>query len=70
MEFVADIKASFADKLGTIGGTFGIFLGVSFLGIFELFLEVTQLIKDWIYLKLKILSVMRTSQTKIITIKQ
>ncbi len=33
--FVKDVKASFSDKLGVIGGTFGIFVGASFLGLYE-----------------------------------
>ena len=31
-----DAKVTFADQLGSIGGTFGIFLGLSFLGLFEM----------------------------------
>ncbi len=31
---VRDARVSFSDKLGTIGGTLGIFVGASFLSIF------------------------------------
>ena len=30
-----DAKVTFADKLGSIGGTFGVFLGLSFVGILD-----------------------------------
>ena len=30
-----DATVSFADMLGTIGGTFGVFLGLSFVGILD-----------------------------------
>jgi hypothetical protein len=35
-----DAKVTFADMLGTVGGTFGIFLGVSFIGLVESFIYV------------------------------
>ncbi len=36
----SDVRASFSDKLGTIGGTFGIFVGVSFLSIGSLICDM------------------------------
>ena len=40
----SDVKATFSDKLGTVGGTFGIFVGISFLGIYEI---VAELLKEF-----------------------
>ncbi len=35
----SDEKATFSDKLGTIGGTFGMFVGMSFFGIVDSLIE-------------------------------
>ena len=43
MVYLTDVKASFSDKLGTVGGTFGIFIGISFLGIYEIVLALCEL---------------------------
>ena len=45
-----DAKVTFADQLGSIGGTFGIFLGLSFLGLFEMLIEILQMAKEKTYL--------------------
>ena len=42
----SDVKATFSDKLGTVGGTFGMFVGISFLGIFDLFHDLFAALKD------------------------
>ncbi len=47
-----DVKATFSDKLGTVGGTFGIFLGVSFLSLFELFDDIFKWVKANVFLQL------------------
>ena len=46
-----DIRATFTDKLGTIGGTFGIFVGISFLSMYEMLAD------SFDYLKSKMLKV-------------
>ena len=46
MVYLTDVKASFSDKLGTIGGTFGIFLGISFLGIYEVIIDIILSLKE------------------------
>jgi hypothetical protein len=40
-----DVKATFSDKLGTVGGTFGIFVGVSFLSLYEIFVDLFYFIQ-------------------------
>ena len=40
-----DAKVTFADQLGNIGGTFGVFLGLSILGI----LDFTIVCFQWMY---------------------
>ena len=40
-----DAKVTFADQLGNIGGTFGVFLGLSFVGILDLMIVCFQ----WMY---------------------
>jgi hypothetical protein len=37
-----DAKVTFSDMLGTIGGTFGIFLGLSIVGLVDMFLEMYE----------------------------
>ena len=37
-----DAKVTFADQLGSIGGTFGIFLGLSFVGLLDQFVDILQ----------------------------
>ena len=39
-----DAKFTFSDMLGTIGGTFGVFLGLSFVGVLDFFL----ILRTWI----------------------
>jgi hypothetical protein len=39
-----DAKVSFADKLGNIGGTFGIFLGLSVMGLVDSFIHAYKTI--------------------------
>ena len=40
-----DAKVSFADMLGTIGGTFGVFLGLSFVGILDFIILIFDFFK-------------------------
>ena len=40
LKITKDAKATFADKVGNIGGTFGIFMGFSILGLYDLFVMV------------------------------
>ena len=37
-----DAKVTFADQLGSIGGTFGIFLGLSFVGLLDQIVDILQ----------------------------
>ncbi len=46
-----DVKATFSDKLGTIGGTFGIFIGVSFLSLYEVLIDMLEILKNKIFKK-------------------
>ncbi len=41
-----DAKVTFPDKVGNIGGTFGVFLGLSFVGILDVLILVCQWIKS------------------------
>ena len=41
-----DAKVTFPDKVGNIGGTFGVFLGLSFVGILDVMILVCQWIKS------------------------
>ena len=41
-----DAKVTFADQLGNIGGTFGMFLGLSFLGLFQLLLSTLRTARE------------------------
>ena len=41
-----DAKVTFADMLGNIGGTFGIFLGLSFVGLLDFVLDVVEKAKQ------------------------
>ena len=43
-----DAKVSFADMLGTIGGTFGVFLGLSFVGILDFIILTFSFFKKWL----------------------
>ena len=45
-----DAKVTFADKLGNIGGTFGVFLGLSFVGV----LDFLILFSNWLKSLLKL----------------
>ena len=40
-----DAKVTFADQLGSIGGTFGIFLGLSFIGLFGMVIKALKAAK-------------------------
>ena len=41
-------RVTFADMLGTIGGTFGVFIGLSFLGILDFFIGIwNKITKMW-----------------------
>ena len=43
-----DARVTFADMLGTIGGTFGVFIGLSFLGILDFFIGIwNKITKMW-----------------------
>ncbi len=46
-----DAKVTFADKLANIGGTFGIFLGLSFVGIWDLLIIILKHANSKIKLK-------------------
>ena len=39
---IKDAKMTFADKVGNIGGTFGVFLGLSFVGILEFGISILK----------------------------
>lgn len=41
-----DARVTFADMIGTIGGTFGVFIGLSFVGILEFFIWIWNWIKE------------------------
>ena len=41
-----DAKVTFPDKVGNIGGTFGVFLGLSFVGILDVLILVCQWVKS------------------------
>ena len=41
-----DAKVTFPDMLGTIGGTFGVFLGLSFVGILDFIIVCLQWIQN------------------------
>ena len=38
-------KVTFADMLANVGGTFGLFLGLSFLSIFEMAVEIGRFVQ-------------------------
>ena len=42
-----DVKVSIPDMIGTIGGTFGIFLGLSTLGLVQSLLDFIEQLKHW-----------------------
>ena len=42
-----DVKVSIPDMIGTIGGTFGIFLGLSTLGLVQSLLDFIENLKQW-----------------------
>ena len=46
-----DAKVTFPDMLGTIGGTFGVFLGLSFVGILDFLIAFLQWIQRILRLK-------------------
>ena len=37
-----DAKVTFADRVGSIGGTFGVFLGLSFVSLLDEFIDLVQ----------------------------
>ena len=41
-----DAKVTFADQLGSIGGTFGVFLGLSFVGLLDDLIEMGQFLVE------------------------
>lgn len=41
-----DAKVTFPDKVGNIGGTFGVFLGLSFVGILDVLILICQWVKS------------------------
>ena len=43
-----DIRATFSDMLGIIGGTFGVFLGLSFVGILDFLISVWNYVTNQI----------------------
>ena len=43
-----DVRATFSDMLGIIGGTFGVFLGLSFVGILDFFISVWNYVNNQI----------------------
>ena len=47
MEVVTkDARVSFSDMLGTIGGQFGLFLGLSFLGLYDMIAFFIRAMKE------------------------
>ena len=46
-----DAKVTFSDQLGTIGGTFGVFLGLSFVGILDFLIVCLQWMNELIIFK-------------------
>ena len=55
-----DAKVTFADMLGTIGGTFGVFLGLSFVSLADEMVEIVQSI----YSKLSFKKVVSNTLTR------
>ena len=41
-EIIQDAKVTFADMVGSIGGTFGVFLGLSFVSLMDEFVDWVQ----------------------------
>ena len=48
---IKDARVTFADMLGTIGGTFGVFIGLSFVGVLDFFIWIWNWIKQMRLLK-------------------
>ena len=46
-----DARVTFSDMLGTIGGTFGVFIGLSFVGVLDFFIWIWNWIKQMRLLK-------------------
>ena len=41
-----DAKVTFADMLGNIGGTLGVFIGLSFVGLLDFFIWIWDWVED------------------------
>ena len=48
-----DAKVTFPDALGNIGGTFGVFLGLSFVGILDFIILIWKMLTKVIMKKFK-----------------
>ena len=46
-----DAKVTFADMLGSIGGTLGVFIGLSFVGLLDFFIWIWDWVKEMWYVK-------------------
>ena len=46
-----DAKVTFADMLGNIGGTLGVFIGLSFVGLLDFFIWIWDWVKGLWYFR-------------------
>ena len=50
---VKDAKVTFADMLGNLGGTLGVFIGLSFVGLLDFFIWIWDRVKEMWHFKRK-----------------
>ena len=50
---IKDAKVTFADMLGNIGGTLGVFIGLSFVGLLDFILWIWAWVKEMWSIKRK-----------------